>query len=235
MSQESFTRDDVVAIVDQAFRKDDALVAFQRASRPPGVLAIDLPTLTTARERNNALEFSSPFKSIYVESATDSSVEVYMLLNSKENHMVPIKLGLNTSFELDFPVNKAFFYWAAQANKSMTLRAFTDARYRSGTLVSVNAGGISINDGSVIGAASRTTLSAATAAIIAAQNLNRKCGLLQNNTGADIWIAGTSAVTNTGATRGIKISDGVVYELRNTGAVYGYSVAGGDVTLVEME
>lgn len=229
-----FTTEDIGQILSALKRNDEALVADQMMNRPPLAAEINLPSLATAVTRAGAQEFAGPFKSIYVESATDSDTFVWVFTNSREMQNVAFKMTMNSSVEFNYPVSKVFVFWDAQASKSMTLKAFSDAVFRTGKIISQNAGGVSISDGSAIAAAARTTLAATTAAIIAPQNLNRKNGLVQNNTGADLWIAGTSAVTNSGATRGIKLPDGAIYELRNTGALYGYSVAGGDVTLVEM-
>lgn len=232
--KDMFTRTQAADLVDSLNRPDEARIAYQRSERPVHCHKIELLDLTTARLRSDPLEIAFPFKSVFVEEATDTFVKVYMLLGTKEAHQDAFKLDLKASIELDYPIQKAFLYWDAQPGKSITLKAFPEARYRSGTQISVSSGGVAVNEGTAVSAGVQNTLAASAAAVIAPADSTRKVSIIQNNTSSDIWIAGTNAVSNTGATQGIKMVPGEKYEYRNTAALYGFSLVGGDVTRVDL-
>lgn len=231
--REILTPQDAAQIVQQLALASRASVADQIAQRPFSV-QIETVDLSTARTISDPKKISGQFRSIYIQSATDTIANIQVIFGSRDSVQSAFSMRQNDSVSMDLPVSEAYIYWAAQAGKTLTFVTFTNARFESGSQISVSGGGVSINEGSTVGAATRVTLVAATAAIIAAQNTSRKTCLIQNNTGGDLFISGTSAVTNTGATRGITLSSGAIYEYKNTGALYGYSVGGGDVTTMDM-
>lgn len=69
-------------------------------------------------------------------------------------------------------------------------------------------------------------LAAATATQILPANANRVFALIQNSTGAPAYY-GPSAVSNTGAGRGLAYADGSIYEYKNQSALFAFSVLGG--------
>ena len=139
-----------------------------------------------------------------------------------------LQTKLHDSWINEFPVAEAYLDWSAQAGKTMTIVFFLESEYRSGSQISVTGGGVSLVDGSTITGPTRVTLSAATAGIIAPADSLRKVATLYNDSGADIFI-GDSTVTNAGATKGIPFPNGTILYWKNTGNLYGYSVAGGNV------
>ncbi|KYG65268.1 hypothetical protein AZI87_11985 [Bdellovibrio bacteriovorus] len=188
--------------------------------------------LSAARAENNPLAVDFPFKSVFVENATDASVQVYLRATSKEDHQTAFLFKMRDSWTIEYQVPRAYLHWAAQPGKTATLVFFPDSEFRSGSQLSVTSGGVSVSDGSVVNTPVSVTLAAGVAAVIVPQNLDRKVALIENKTGSDIWIGGP-AVSNAGANEGIRIASGERLEYRNTGDLYGYSVGGGKVTRVE--
>lgn len=184
--------------------------------------------LTTAKTEANALKIGFGFKCIYVELATDTSTLVSFKPSVRSQNVSYLQLGRKDVIDFDHRIDGGFLFWSAQAAKTMTLVFILEASFKSGSQISQNSGGVSINEGSAVGAPTAVTLAAATAAAILPSDLDRKVSTLQNNTGADLWV-GSATVTNAGATMGIKIASGQTLVWKNTAALYGYSVAGGTV------
>lgn len=187
--------------------------------------------LSTAKLETDPYRIGFPFKSVYVQTATDvySTVNIKLLTRDTTQSSFPIKL--NDVFSNEYPISEAYLDWSAQAGKSITLIFFLESEFKSGSQISVTGGGVSIVDGSSISLAT-VTLAATTAAAIAPADPLRKVATIQNKTGADLYV-GDSSVTNAGATEGILIPiNGIIY-WKNTGALYGYSVAGGKVQRAE--
>lgn len=201
------------------------------AERPFNLQLIPLD-LSTAN-RGNPFRVGAPFRSIALVTASDPSVAINLAIHTKDesslNNAVPLRLRDSISFPND--IKDAFLFWDAQAGKTASILLCLDGEFKSGTQISQNAGGISINTGSAF-SVSQKTLLAATAGAIFATNANRKAGTFVNDSGASVWIGGAT-VTNAGATKGIEIPAGATLEWKNTAALYGYSVAG--CTLAAME
>lgn len=204
------------------------------AQRPFQVQRLVLD-LTSARLETDPLIISFPFRSIFIQDATDNNVSVNFRPTTTDSIQSYFSLKKNDAWNVDTAIPRGYLHWSAQSGKSITIILFTDAEFKSGSQISVNSGGVAINEGSTAGAATRVTLSATTAAAIAPSNSNRKVCLIENNTGADLYISGANTLTNSGATRGIKVLAGDRIEWRNTAILYGYSVAGGDVHYIEQE
>jgi hypothetical protein len=75
-------------------------------------------------------------------------------------------------------------------------------------------------------------LTASTATQVLATNTSRTSGLIQNNSSAPVWF-GSSTVTSAGSTMGISILPGMYFNWDNTAALYGYSVNGASVVVME--
>lgn len=74
-----------------------------------------------------------------------------------------------------------------------------------------------------------TTLAATTATAVIPAHGAMRSWIIQNQTGADLFVGFDNTVTNS---KGFKVTDGNVFQWDEgcpTGAVYAYSVAGGDV------
>jgi hypothetical protein len=210
----------------------DAQLAEAIEQRPLEIQTITLD-LTTARSEFDPFEFKQPFRSFFVRSASDTATVVKFRPDSTDSIQSPIDLKINDSMDFGRPIARGFFHWDAQPGRKMQIVLLSTGVFRSGTQISQNAGGVSINDGSSVTGPLSTTLAAATAAVIAPAKLDRKVATLQNKSGADIYIAGDNTVTASGATEGIKITNGQIFSWRNTAALYGYSVAGGAVGRIE--
>lgn len=231
--KELMTPDEAAAIVKNAATLARATIADKSSQRPFSV-QVQTINLTTAQLETNPYRISTSFKSIYVSDATDINVSVNLRFNTRDSIQGAVPIRKNDSIVLDEPTNEAYLHWSAQSGKTLTLVIFTDAAFQSGSQISVSGGGVSINDGTSVAATTQVTLVATTAAAVVPANTSRKNCLVQNNSGTDLYLSGASTVTNAGATRGIKIPDGGIYEYRNTAILYGYSVAGGDVNYMDM-
>lgn len=229
--KEIMSPEEAALIVKNATLISRASIADQIAQRPFSVQVQTL-TLTTAVLETNPYEIKSSFRSLYIQDATDVLVSINVKLGSRDSVQAAFSMKKNDAISSSVPITGAFLHWSAQSGKTITLVVFTDAEFKSGSQISVTGGGVSIVDGSTITGPTRVTLAATTAAVIApAYALRKKC-TLQNKTGASLYI-GDSTVTSSGATEGIEIPDkGLIY-WQNTGALYGYSVAGGNVHYVE--
>jgi hypothetical protein len=140
-------------------------------------------------------------------------------------------MKLNDVFNSDQPVASSNFYWSAQSGKSITLVFFTSATFSSGSQIVSFSGGVNIADGSAF-AQSQLALTAATATQIFAASATRKVGTFQNTSGASVWV-GNSTTTSSGSTIGIEVRAGDSFQWRNSAALYGYSVAGGNISVIE--
>lgn len=190
--------------------------------------------LATARDVNNPFEVSFPFRSVFVEQASDANTFFYLKPSNREDMQKPFRMGLKDSWSLPYQLPRCFLHWSAQPGKTVELVFFADAEFRSGSQISVTSGGISISEGSTLTGPTQVVLTAGVAGIITPQLLTRKIAVIQNKTGSDMFIGG-AAVTGSGSTEGIKLPDGFVIEWRNTGALYGFSSSGGNVHRLEEE
>lgn len=188
--------------------------------------------LTSARSETDPLVVSYAFRSVFMAIASDPSVRIFLKPVSKASDHNAFPMNLRDSFALDYQVPECFIHWDAQPGKTLELMFFADGEFRSGSQLSVSSGGVSINEGTSISLAAPVTLTAAAAAIIAPVLLTRKVATIENKTGASLFV-GDATVTNAGATEGIIVPPGGIIKWKNTGALYGYSVAGGKVSRAE--
>lgn len=224
------TADQAAMILDKFNEIQRARIFEGNTQRPFSVQKMTID-LTTARLSTQPYKIGFPFKSLYVQTATDVYATVNVKLLTQDSSQSSFPMKLNDSFNNEFPIAEAYLDWDAQAGKTITLIFFLDSEFRSGSQISVTGGGVSIVDGSSI-LLGTVTLAAATAAVIAPADSLRKVATIQNKTGAVLYV-GDSSITNGGATEGINIQPDGIITWRNTGALYGYSVAGGKVQRTE--
>ena len=186
--------------------------------------------LSTATPVTAPLRIGFPFKSLFVRSATDNTTSITLRPLTADSYQSGVDLKLNDSLDFDQQQASGFLTWTAQSGKSVTLVFFVNASFKSGSQVSQTAGGVAIVDGSSF-TRTITTLAAATATSILAQDTTRKMCSIQNNTGAPLYV-GDSAITNSGSTIGYEIAAGATFQWRNTAQLYAYSVAGGPILLL---
>ena len=187
--------------------------------------------LTTARTEQDPYIIGFPFKSIAFSDATDNSTYVNVKFNKNDSGISTRKFKDNSSLVCDGIFTKGFLSWPAQSGKIITVTVFVRSRYDSGSLI--NSGTVSVSTNSAATGPTRTTLSAATAASVAAANASRKTIALQNHTGNAVWFGPSSSVSNTGANQGIEVPDKGILYWSNQAQLYAYSVGGGDITSVE--
>ncbi|MGE4109034.1 MAG: hypothetical protein AB7F66_17685 [Bacteriovoracia bacterium] len=197
-------------------RSDERPASMQRI-----VLTAD--QLATAASEGNPYKIPFPFNSFHVESATDQTVEVRLSPDDQSVRSIANykTLKLNDSGVFTEVLSGGYLTWAAQAGKTMTIVFFVDVDWRSGSQLSLTAGGISISDGSAV-ATSVVTLAAAAATVLFAADSTRKLGTWINDTGITQYI-GPATVTATGATKGMPVAPGAVIEWRNTAALYAFN------------
>lgn len=231
---DQYTPEDVALLLNSLDTQKRARIFEAGTQRPSQIQKIDID-LSVAKLQTAPLKIGFAFRALWVATATDSNVLVNIKIGAIDSFQSEVPLHKNDSFPLDFSTSEAYLYWAAQSGKTMTIIFFTDAEFRPGSQISQIAGGFQISDGSSVSGISSVNLGAATATIIAPALSTRVKATIQNKSGTDLFISGDVSVTDDGtiATAGIKVPpDGIIYH-RNTGALYGYSVAGGRVNRVE--
>lgn len=219
-------------VLAEALTRKRAEIRRSSDQRPFTMQKIVIP-LDTAATEGNPYRIHFPFSAVFVRDATDSLTNVYLAAHADDIQQIQnsIQLKINDAFSFQQAIGGAFLTWAAQSGKSITLYFFLDAQMKSGSQLSLNAGGLSINDGSAFTVAPVVILATTPKQIFSA-SASRKVGTFENETGADIWIGGAT-VSNTGATKGLRVPAGGAVKWRNTAALYAYSVAGGTITAME--
>lgn len=232
MERQVLNQQNTSAILDMADQLRKAKI-FEGSTQKPFEVQSMTFDLATARLSTDPFPVKFPFKSIYIPTATDVLATVSMIPQTRDSYQSAVPLKQNDSWVIEDGISEAFFYWPAQAGKTITLLFFVSSEFRSGSQISVTGGGVSIVDGSTITGPTRVTLAATTATIIAPSLSTRKKCTMQNKTGADLYIGGATIGAVGGVNEGIKIpNDGIIY-WQNTGALYGWSVAGGNIHYVE--
>jgi len=216
-------------IIEQMLAQQDAVIRYTGDVRPTPHFRITLD-LTTAVSDQNPEVISFPFNGYVVESATDDSVSLKLALNSysKENTSQYKILKNNDSADSDTTFRKGFLMWDAQPGKTVTLVFFLGVKFRPGSLRSVLSGGVSVTTGSGMTPESPVAVTSA-ATLLQAANSNRKMLTVGNprNSGNDMWVSGTTALTDeNGAFPGVLLEPGDYYEFRGQGALYGITTSG---------
>lgn len=230
--KEILTTQNTQAILNMADQIRKAAIFEGSTQKPFGVQSITLD-LATAQLRTQPFKVGFPFKSVYVSSATDVLANINLIPQTQDTYQSAVPLKLNDSWTREEPLAEAYLYWTAQAGKTITLHFFVDSEFRSGSQISVTGGGVSIVDGSTITGPTRVTLAATTATVIAPALATRKKCTIQNKSGADLYIGGSTIGAVGGATEGIKIPADAIIIWQNTGALYGWSVPGGNIHYLE--
>jgi hypothetical protein len=137
-------------------------------------------------------------------------------------------IGAGIGYELPQAVNRVDIINNSGGDLTITVIAAIGKVYDDRLNVS---GDLTIATPTQIDTIDDVTLGAASATLIAAANTGRVELLITNMTGGVIRI-GDSGV---GAASGVRIADGASIILNTTAAVYGYSVAGGDVSVSVIE
>lgn len=184
--------------------------------------------LSTAKLSTSPLLIDFPFKTVWVQDATDSNVTVSLVLNpiNEGTLNAPMTLQRNLAISLERPVAGAYLYWSAQASKTITIYFLTDGDVRPGSLISQITGGVSIQDGTSVssskmdaGASASKSVTSASAVAMFPADSTRK--VMTCYTDQDIWVGDSSVAVGT---RGIFIAGGSRFVWKNTAALYGIAV-----------
>lgn len=184
-----------------------------------------LPMGTTT----NPYKLKIPVTAIRCEDATDNSTTIRVSLNGDTAQQIAnyTVMKKNDTINFDTPASSIYLTWPTQAGKTITLIAYVDVNFESGTQVSSIAGGVNITTGSGMTPLTPVLVSS-TATLIIAADSDRKTLTIGNprSSGVDVWISGTNAVTGeAGATPGILLEPGDYYEYQGQGAIYGITAA----------
>lgn len=213
-------------IIDDSLKKFQALTRKNSDLRPALVIRIPID-LSTARDKSTPMQIDGPFDGFYVENSTTTPGAVGQIAFSGREHLSNyIQIGQNDVDNFEEPIRELFFMNTAQAGVTLTLILFLGMRFQSGALNSQITGGVVISSGqSMTPKACVSVLTTAT--LIVAADTTRKKTTITNLSGATIWISGTNAVASgTSAvagttTVGIPLGAGAIYEMTQTGALYG--------------
>lgn len=187
--------------------------------------------LDTAKTFADPFIIGYAFKTLWLKNATDNTTEVSVRFNDKDRVNSEVPLRNNDVVESESLFGSAYLSWSAQPGKTITLIVGVRTSFKSGALI--NSGTLNLAVPATATGPTRVTLAAATAAVVVAADPATKNAIVQNHTGAPAWYGPSSSVSNTGANQGIEVPDKGILLWSNQTALYGYSVAGGDVTIVK--
>lgn len=207
-------------------RQREAELFQNKSNTPSSVQKIVIP-LTTARDAADPYKISIPFRSFWVQDATDTNVSVNIKLLTRDSSADSFTVKKNDVYGHDEMCSEVYLDWAAQSGKTLTIVFFTRGVFSSGSQISVTGGGVFLSEGTSF-VQSVQTLAAATAAIVFPVDSTRALGFFQNNTGASVYV-GPSTVAASGANLGEEVPAGTNYYWRNTAALYAISTPGGDL------
>lgn len=208
--------------MNEFFRKGNLETQYSADNKPYEVYTVPLD-LTVAKSEHEPKKIGFPFRSVFVMNCSDPSAIVKLKLHGQEIGINAIDLTQKDSFNFGQRVAAGYLYWDAQPGVTMTLMFSVSAEVRSGSQISVNSGGVSINSGS-----SHTTtvveLVAANTGLLIPQDLTRKQATWTNESGAEAFV-GPATVTNSGADKGFRVAPGDTLVWQNTSALYCYPIA----------
>lgn len=226
-------------ITNDRLTSQDAAIRYASDVRPAlqRRVTIDLDTASTDQ---SLYEVGFQANAFYVESATDSSTTVSMVMVSVEQAQTLnyTKLKLNDSGIFSQPVNNVYLKWAAQAGKSITIVFYIGVEFRPGSFLLSLTGGVTLTTGSgMTPVAAVTVTNAATALLIA--DTTRKKTTLQVLNGPGIYISGVNTVVGiaggAGTTIGYFIPAGGSFEITGSGAYFGITDAGSSLVGINTE
>ncbi len=139
-----FKGNDAREIINNNSIVDQAAIDLAQSDAPSIIQRVTFD-LSTAKTVGNMFKVGFAFKSMYVETATDSATEVeFRPFNaSSGNDFFP--LTKNGVLNFDKPVKNAFFKWDAQAGKSMTIIFLLNGHFRPGSTIAEGAASVDGN------------------------------------------------------------------------------------------
>lgn len=225
-------------LLEAARRLQDAQI-FNASTQLPSNFQVVPLNLATALLEVNAFKVSIPFKSVYFMKSEWEDAEIFLKPMTNDQNQGALRLNPKDTLNFENAINGCFLYWtsnAPSANQVLNLtKAYllfaVDAVLRPATIARVF--GNVFTDNYATFSTAKITLAATTptALTYAGTVVGRQSSVIQNNTGADLYL-GTSIVTNAAANFGYKLAAGDSYIWKNSSILYGYSVAGGDVNVM---
>lgn len=186
--------------------------------------------LTTAKDEFSPFNIGFPFKSISFEDGSDNGTYVEVKFNSNDSGGTKKKFQTNSGLSTDRMFSECFISWPAQSGKSITCYVYLTSKYVSGSLI--NSGTVTTSNPSVLAGPTRVVLSAVTATIIVPADTTNRNAIVQNKTGADLYVGGSTIGAVGGVSEGLLVPVNGLYYHQNTAALYGWSVAGGNISYV---
>ena len=205
------------AIVEAESLKDRAFLKRQRDGGISEVYVLIL-ALDTARPETNPWEVGSPFRSFFVADATDNAVEVSIKLNTRDSWQAAFPIAKKDASSWKHQQEKAYIHWTAQAGKSITIYFFVSGNFRPG---STNVEISSAAEGSSYSVATAVAMTTTEAAIVASDS-TRGVLNIYNDGGATVFVGNTGL----SAANGYPLHAGAFASFKNTGALYGLTLAG---------
>ena len=225
-------QEEIAALLEKRGIANAADLQTSRQDRPLDFIKLTF-LLDDARGEGNPEVIETPFRSIVVAASSDTNTYVEMAPHDKGRsaYQNAFKLDIGTRVGSKNIISRAYLTWPAQAGKTITLYLSLDSEFTLGKQYSVNAGGISVNEGS---ASSSSALGSAgtdpsvpvlaTATIIFPVNTSRIKGEVYFD--GPVWIGDSGIVFGS---RGVYWPGGL-YEWKNTSALYAIAAAAGVVT-----
>ena len=209
-----FTPEQVYAVLQQLREKDQASIYEGATEKPQDIQEIILD-LDEERPETNPYVINAPFKNLYVETSTGVSDVAYLKPNAVETYQAAFKLEVNSAVEFETPVSKAYLHWKKQPGAKMVLKISIYSKFKSGKLLSLNAGGMSISEGAIAATLPNVTVTSAVTMILDTDT-SRKVALIENKSTRDLFIGDASVDVQTGIT----LAPGEIFKFMNTAKLY---------------
>lgn len=216
------------SIVTRQRELGQAQVVHGLANRDKEILRIPL-NLSVERSIDNPLRIGFPFRCLFFETSNNPSANFFLRPTSNDSSQSSMKVSYRDAWSINGQVPQAFLHWPAQPGVTGEIVVLTDSEIRSGSQISLTAGGFSISDGATVQTIPAVTVGVASSQILA-QDYSRKCVTIQNLGSASIYI-GDSTVT---VATGVRVQPGESVPWRNTSELWAISSAAGqDVRLMK--
>lgn len=199
-------------IVESLSRGDKAYIERAAQLNPS---AIRVQTFDLASVPTNPISVGFAFKCAYIVSASDAQTQILLrpFSDSENNDYVP--MSLKDALNFDYPINKCFINWVAQAGKTMTVVFFTDAKFESGSSVNQTAG---TPDGNAFNDFAAVAFNSVNATLL--DNSIRNVITIYNNGPDECRVGGSGIDATVGSEKGLRIPANQERRYKNTGAVY---------------
>lgn len=179
-------------------------------------------------DRTARNKFLSGFKSFWICDTNNTSFVASMFVNTRGDVGQSLPLKPNMSLSFQYPVDGCALEWSAQAGVWIDIVFALNTDITPGYIQLSAGGSTAINEGSSHPSTWLKSIDATGASVICPANSNRKVSMIQNNSGAPIWI-GTQADLAGGnyKTDCIRIDSGdAIFYWRNTAQLNARSEAG---------